>query len=174
MVLVDLFRIEVDIEQKMCGSCKKSSSEYYELLVQIRFKYFEDILDLKKTIIYIIEKNLTGINKLEEINNGFDIYFRNHNSMNKVFGLFNRHYLCVDKRSKKLVGKDISTNKDLYRYTQSVTLVNLKAKDEIIVKGVNYIIKAMNKNDLVLLEKVTGRKKVLSYSIVGDYVQKVE
>ncbi len=162
------------MEQKMCSICKKSSSEYYELLLQIRFKYFEDAEEIKKNIIKKLEseKIILEINKFEELKSGFDIYFKSHSMMNSIFSLFQKDYLCDEKRSKKLSGRDKLISKDIYRYTQSLTLINLKKNNIIRVKGIEYKIKSINNNKvLILLNAENGQKSQESYSIIKDYLQ---
>ena len=93
MEIVDELRVEMEMEQKMCSSCKKSSSEYYELLLQIRFIYFEDMMNIKDKALTRILDTFNTVNRLEERDNGFDIYFRSHGEMNKIHSLFVKDYL---------------------------------------------------------------------------------
>lgn len=171
----DLIRVEFGMEQKMCGRCKKSSSEYYELKTQIRFKYFDDISLVKEKVLKIIEKNFETINKFEEVDNGFELYFRSHGEVNKVSKLFRNYFLIDETRSKKLAGKNLLESKDKYRYFQSVVLINIKKGDKISIKGEEYYIKAINNNsELVLRGLINGRKEVVTYSIVKDYLKFLE
>jgi len=162
------------MNQKMCNNCKKVSEEYYELKLQIRFIYFEDIniLDKKKEEIEkLVEKRFNTINKMEEVENGFDFYFREHGEMNKINNLLNKRYFYEEIRTKKIVGHDFLTSKDIWRYTQLIRIINLNVRDEISVKGKDYYIKAFNHNDLVLRSLDNGSKKVVTYSIVKDYLK---
>lgn len=171
----DVFRLEIEMDQKMCGSCKKSSSEYYELETQLRFIYFDDLLSIKEKAFDIMEGHFNSINKIDEIENGFNIYFRSHSEMNKMLRLFNRKFLLEEKRSKKLIGNDTLKSKMVYRYFQNITLINIKKGDKISIKGENYFIKAINNNrDLVILHEITGAKKVVSYPIIKDYFRLLE
>src|SRR5690606_1097296 len=101
-----VFRVEFELPQEMCSNCKKSSSEYYELLTQIRFIYFEDINIIKEAVIKKLEQFHSYVNRFEEVENGFDVYVRNHSLMSKFSSLFQREYIFVEKRSKKLIGRD--------------------------------------------------------------------
>jgi NMD protein affecting ribosome stability and mRNA decay len=167
----DLFRLELEMEQKMCSICKKSSSEYWNMQSQIRFKYFEDILKMKETVYNLLMKGNLSINKLEELDNGFDIYFRTNSDMNKVSSLFS-NFLITEKRSKKLMGKDQLLSKDVYRYFQCITLINVRVNDHVAIKGEKYYIKAINKGGLLVLRGLEkGEKKVISYSMIEDYFQ---
>ncbi len=169
----DIIKVEFEMEQKMCGNCKKSSSEYYQLKTQIRFIGFnaKEIEELKHKIKDDFINHFDTINKYEETTNGFDLFFRYHGEMNKITSFLYKKYFCDEKRTKKIMGHDPLASKDLFRYTQRINIVNLKPKMEIFYKGERYLIKAINKSDLVLLDTQTGQKKVLSYNIVKDYLK---
>ena len=171
----DSIRLEIEMEQRMCNDCRKSSTEYYELLSQIRVIYFDDIYEIKKKIFDLFEKNFVSINKVEEISNGFDVYFRNHGEMNKVSKMLLNKFLIDEIRSKKLVGKNNLKSVDVFRYYQSITLVNIEKNDKILLKGEEFFVKAINNNsEFVLLDCVTGAKKMITYSIVKDYIKLLE
>ncbi len=175
--MFDKFKIEVDMEQMMCSNCKKSSSEYYELLIQLRTKYFKNEDEIKEEIFNLIEKhlgNLNCINKLEEVDNGFDIYFRTHGIMNKISSIFSKKYMCDEKRSKKLIGRDQLVSKDKYRYFMSLSLINIQKGDKLLIKGEEYFVKAINANSVLILNDAkTGAKRQETYSIVKDYLKKL-
>ncbi|MCA9495423.1 MAG: hypothetical protein KC589_00635 [Nanoarchaeota archaeon] len=170
----DSFRIEMELEQKMCSNCKKSSTEYFELKLQLRFKYYKNIDLIKKEVFSRLEKNFDSINRLEELDNGFDIYFRSYGEMNKISRLFNKYYLCDEKRSKKLIGRDNLVSKDKYRYFQSIILINLVKGNKVIIKGEEFVLKAINGKDMVLIKEEDGSKKVISYTIVKNYFELIE
>ena len=177
----DEFKVELDMEQKLCNSCKKSSTDYYEMVLHLRFKYFDfnniDINNIKvKEESMNILSQFSQINKLEEVENGFDVYFKDHGQMNKILTLFNKKYrVLVEKRTKKIMGHDKQTSKDLYRHFQSLTLINIDKGDLVEIKGDKYIIKSINKGGhLVLLDFNTGAKKIFSYELTQDYFKLIE
>lgn len=172
--MFDEFRVEIDMEQKMCSNCKKSSTEYYELLLQIRFVYFNNVDEIKKEVFDIIDKNFFGINKFEELDNGFDVYFRDHGHMNKVLSVFQKKFMVEEKRSKKLIGRDKLISKDKYRYFQSITIINLKKGDIVQIKGERYLVRNIQNNDIYLMQEDNGSKKMVSYSIIKDYFMKID
>ena len=173
--MFDEFKIEMETEQFMCVDCKKSSSEYYELLLQLKFVGFEDIDSMKEEVFNIVESNFRGVNKIEEKENGFYFYFRNHGLMNKITNIFSKKYLIDEKRSKKIVGRDRLTTKDKCRYTLGIDIINLKKGDKVSIKGIEYNLKAINNNStLILREAITGAKKQVSYHIIKDYFRKIE
>ncbi len=170
-MIVDEFKVEFEMEQRMCFSCKKSNSEYYELKVQLRYKFYDDLEEIKSKTIKVIAKNFNTINKLEELSNGFNIFFRNKYELNKISSLFNKNYLIEEKRTKKIMGRDSLTTKDIWRYVLLINFINLEKGDLIRLKGEEFFIKSINKNDLVLINKENGSKKIVSYGIVKDYLE---
>ena len=165
-----LFEVEVQVEQRMCSVCTRSSSEYYEMKLYLRFKFFNDVESMKKKVLELIENTFDTINRVEEEGNGFDIYFRDHTQMNSILSLFRREYIVSEKRSRKLIGYDRLTSKNIYKYFQSLTLIRIICGDKVESKGIKYIVKSVNKDGkLVLLSKDRNIKKVVSYSVVEDY-----
>jgi NMD protein affecting ribosome stability and mRNA decay len=168
-------RVEIEMEQKMCSFCKKSSSEYYEMLVHLRLKYFRDVDVVKKKMLSKFlndEKIKKYINKIDEVPNGYNIYFSSYGIMNKISDLFIKNYLCDEKRSKKLVGRDNLKSKDKYRHFLSLSLVNIKKGDIIRIKGIEYELKALNNNKImILINSENGSKNQESYGIIKDYLQ---
>ena len=175
--MYDEIRVEFELDQKMCGNCKKSSSEYYEMELHLRYKFFEEKeINKIKEISFSIFEEFRTINKIEELENGFDVYFRDHGQMNKLLFLFNKKFkVLVEKRSNKLMGLDKMTSKNLYRHFQSIELINVDKGDLVEIKGNNYRIKAINKGgQLILLDDKTGAKKIFTYEIVKDYFKLVK
>lgn len=172
--MIDKIRVKFDMEQVMSSNSKKSSEQYYELKLQVRFKFFDNIEDITSKINKYVISKLDGINKIEESINGFDIFFQSHGVKNKILSLFNRYFLCEYKFSKKIVGKDFLATKDIWRYTLLINILNLESGDKISLKGEEYYIRALNKNDLVLRKCDNGYKKVVSYNIVSDYLVLIE
>jgi NMD protein affecting ribosome stability and mRNA decay len=174
--MLDQFRVEIDMPQKMCSSCKKSSSDYYQLKVQFRFINFEStnkeiaIENIKELLI----KSFNTINKVEENENYLDVYFRIYTEIGKISKIINQKYFCEEVRSSKIMGKDKQSSKDLYRHTQRFNIINIKIKDKIVIKGEEYIVKAINGKDLIVLSSKDNSKKVFSYNKVKDYLKFLE
>lgn len=167
----DKIRVEFEMKQMMCNGCKKSSSEYYELKLQLRFTYFEDVNIIREEIVNLLNKNFNTINKVEELDVGCDIYFASLGEINRISKLFNKKYFTEEKRSRKIVGYNFLESKDIWRHTILINIINLEVGDEVSIKGENYYIKAFNKNELVLRDLIYGAKKVVNYSIVKDYLK---
>lgn len=170
----DQIRIEFPLEQKMCINCKKNSPEYYQLKLQIRFIFFKNLDVIKKEILELINNYFKKINKYIELENGFDIFFQNKEDITKIIKLFQKKYLCEEIKSKKIVGRDFLTMKDIWRYVLLINIINLKKGDKISIKGKEYYIKTLNNNDLILRGILKGEKKVISYSIAKNYLKLLE
>jgi NMD protein affecting ribosome stability and mRNA decay len=170
MNIIDRYRVEMEMEQKMSPDAKKTSPEYYELLIQVRLLHSKRQHEILSLIFKRLKEGLHSVNKLEELDNGFDIYCRNHSVMNLALSLF-RDFIIDEKRSKKLTGVDQLKSKKTYRYTQSISIIDLRKGDEVEIKGEKFTIKAVNKKELILTDEKTGRKEVLSYSIIKDYLR---
>ena len=170
----DNIHIEFEMEQKMCTSCRKSSNEYYELKVQIRFIYFEDNENIINEVKDLFYKNFDTFNKQEENENGLDFYFKYKGEKTKVSRLLNKRYLIEEKSSKTIVGRNFLESIDVWRHTLLVNIINLKVGDKILIKGEEFYIKAFNKKDLVLRAVKNGSKKVISYLLIKEYLQVLE
>jgi len=170
----DKFRIEIDMEQDLCYDCKKTSPEYYELKLQLRCKYFEDLEEIKTFIFNLIDKNFTTINKMHEVENGFDFFFRSKGESSKISTLFHRRYLIEEKRSKKIIGQNFLESKSIFRHNLLINIINLERGDKISIKGTVFSIKAINHNDLILINEINRSKKVISYRFAKDYLELVE
>lgn len=172
--MYDEIRVEFNMEQMMCSSCRKTSTEYYELKLQLRFNYFKDIDEIKEKVMNLLNKNFDSINKVEELDRGYDIFFASHSLLNKISSLFNRNFFVEEKRSKKIVGHNFLESKDLWRHTILINILNLKTKDRVKIRGEIYWIKAFNSKELVLRHESDGSKYVVSYNMISDYFELLE
>lgn len=170
--------VEFNMPQHMCNNCKKKSPEYHELKVQIRFKFFEDLDELenvKVNVHKLIYSRLSNeINKFEESEWRFDIFFRSKDLLNKISSLFQKKYLCEEIRTKKVVGRDSLTMTDVFRYVLLINIINLERGDKIKFKGVDYYIKNLNNNDLILRNCIDGSKLIITYGLYKDYIQLIK
>lgn len=173
-MVLDNIHIEFEMEQELSPECKKISTEYYELLLQVRFTYYKDYKKIKQEIAKKIYKNFNTINKVTEFDDSIDIYFRDKNEINKITKIFTESYFCDIKRSKKIVGRNFLEFKDIWRHTLSVNIINLKSGNKISVKGKEYTIKGIKGKELSIIEEITGSKKIFNYNIVKDYINLIE
>ena len=173
--MIDRFRIEQNMDQIQCDTCKRINPEYYEMTLQLKFEFFDNIMELKEECMKILMDNFTTINKIDEANDGYFVFFRDHGQMNKIATLFGRRWLILDKRSAKIMGQDKMTQKSLFRHTQNLTLVNINTKDIVQIKGIEYWIKAINKGGTLILRRMDdGAKHQCTYKMVKDYFKLVK
>ena len=170
-MIKDTIHIEIEMEQQMSSRTKKSGEEYYELKFQLRLKYFKDVEKEKKKLFSIVTSQFDGINKFEEVDDGFDFYFRDLTQLNRVSRYFQKYYYCEEKRSKKIVGRNFLESKDIWRHTLLISILNFKVGDHVLIKGEEYYIKAFNKKEMILRHVEDGSKKAVTYSIVKDYFE---
>lgn len=170
---MDWFRIETQMPQSMCSRCKKISSDYYELKLQIRFLYFrgEEEDKIKQEIKDLVENNLDMINKVEEEDGGFDIYFGTSSMESKISSLFRKYYFLEEKKSRKLVGWDFQNSKRNYRFFQSITIINLHEGDKIFVKGKKYRIDSLSNKEGITLIESGGKKRNFNFSKIREYIR---
>ena len=164
--------------------CTKVSAEEMSALRVELNKYLttEEIIEfnnnrivmIKDSVRALVEKNFGKVNKLEELDNGFEFYFRNNGDRNKISNLFKRQFFTEEKLSKKIVGADSLATKDIWRYTQLIKIIDCDLGDKISVKGQEFWIKALNGRDLVLRQVIDGSKKVYSHRFRSDYFSVIE
>ena len=189
-MVYDKIHVEFEMEQEMSREARKKSIDYYELKVQLRFNYFDEegqvnyVSDLGKEtanyydyVTYVgqrVMKKFEGINKIEEVDNkGFDFYFRSSGEISRLIKFFEKNYFCETKQSKKVVGRDSLTMRDIVRYTLLVNVLNLGVGDKVAIKGEEYYIKSFNKKEMILRHCKDGSKKIATYAIVKDYFELV-
>lgn len=203
-MIKDSIRVEFEMEQQMSPQAKRFSDEYYELKLQLRFSYFSDeelhndimkekrdkfgnivvdgnnrpVMIKQKAIMNkfakLVEKEFSGINKVEELAKGYDFFFGSLGEMGKISRYFNKYFLVESKHSKKIVGKDFLKFKDIWRHTLLINILNLEVGDKVRIKGTEYYIKAFNKKELVLREWESGAKEVVTYAKIKDYFELLE
>jgi hypothetical protein len=203
-MIKDIIHMQIEMEQQMSSNAKRLGDEYFELKLQLRFRYFDqkdlhessiipkkdkygnvvlddkgkEIMVKQKPILKkfgdIVEKEFNGINKVEELDNGFDFFFGSLGEMSKISRYFGKYFLVENKHSKKIVGKDFLKFKDIWRHTLLISVLNLNVGDKVRIKGEEYYIKAFNKKEMVLREWNTGAKEVVSYTKVKDYFELIE
>jgi len=163
------------LEQSMCESCKRNSEEYFQLKAQIRFSFYNliELREVKKRIFNHF-KNNKNLNKILEIEDKLDIYMRNHSEMEKISSYFRGNFVCSQKKSRKLMGRDNLRSKEIYRYFISIVLYNIKRGTQILFKGEKYIVLNVEKENLVLRDIKLGKKKKIIISKSINYIEIVK
>ena len=121
---------------------------------------------------YILRDVKLLINKLEDVNEGFDIYLANINDIHKLKRIINDYFFVLYTHSKKIMGRNFLKSKDLYRHSLLVAVYNLKTGDNILVKGEEFTIKSIQNQFLTVINSKNNTKKTLHFDTIKDYLYK--
>jgi NMD protein affecting ribosome stability and mRNA decay len=163
--------IEIEMPQKMSEYAKKTSEEYWNLEVQIRFKHFKEEVseEYKNKVLDEMNHLAKYINKVKTNKIGFNVYFSNISVVNAISKLYKKKYFVEVKKAKKIMGKNNLTTKDLYRHFLLVNIIGIKRGDTIHIKGVEYFVKNVRKT-IIDLRDLKGNKYQFTYSKICDYL----
>lgn len=114
------------------------------------------------------------INKCDEVDGGFDIYLGNLNDIHKIKRYLSRGYFALYTHSKKIMGHNFLKSKDLYRHSMLIAIYNLKAGDSVLVKGEEYSIKSIDKQNLNVVHKTNFDKTRFHFNTIKDYLSKID
>jgi NMD protein affecting ribosome stability and mRNA decay len=170
----DILHIEIEMPQQMSGDAKKTSEEYHQLKIQFRFLYFADNDSIKEEVLELVKKEFPKINKFEELDNGFDLYFRYHRDSSKVYSYLAKRYFCIQELNKKVVGKDFLKGVDIYRYTQIIQIMDIRKGRKVFYAGNEYMIEEIHNKNLVMRNIEDGTKQNLPYQAMADYFKVLE
>ena len=107
--------IAMDVKRTMCIDCYRKTSGYYEAIFQIRGP--RDAVDkMVKRFTNFIETKGAFISRVDELDNGYDIYM----SDKAIAGIFFEHYELKPKRSYTLYG--LQRGRKVYRNTYMLRL----------------------------------------------------
>ena len=165
------FRIETELPQSQCSKCSKTSSEYYELVLQLRFLYTNEDDQVKQDVLDYVLSKTELVNKVEEVDSGFDLYIGDSSQGGKISSEIKKRYFVEEKKSKTLVGFDFLRYKRNYKFTHNLTIINLKEGDKLSFKGDEYVIENLSNKDGLTLKEKSGRKRTLSFSKIKDYIR---
>lgn len=122
---------------------------------------------------YILRKCKLVINKLEETPEGFDMYLANINEIHKLKRIINNNFFASYKYSKKIMGRNKLESRDLFRHSLLIAIYNLNIGDIIQVKGEQYFIKSIQKNDIIAIHTIDRHKETFNFEIIKDYLFKI-
>ena len=121
---------------------------------------------------YVLRDVKLLINKIEDMEEGFDIYLANINDIHKLKRIIGDYFFVLFTYSKKIMGRNFLKSKDLYRHSLLVAVFNIKAGDEIRVKGEEFIIKSIQNQFITVINPISNNKKTLHFNTIKDYLQK--
>jgi len=133
-------RINVKIKRGMCPDCSRYASGYFESVIQIRAdKRFPSSKELQtidniiktKTRILSVKNRMAYISNVAIIKEGVDYYIGSYKAAKKLASAIKDVMGGVIQESPRLVGRDKSRGKDLYRIWISIRLPNFQQGDFI-------------------------------------------
>jgi len=143
-VMGEIVKQEYDLNVKLlknvCPECSKYASGYYEAVIQIRaqdrFPSKEEIVKVDQIISTHIER-ISKKNKMAYVSDrlilkeGVDYYIGSYKVSKKLVSAIREELGGIVKESPRLMGKDKSTGKELYRIWISLRLPNFQVGDFI-------------------------------------------
>ncbi|MBM4240338.1 MAG: NMD protein affecting ribosome stability and mRNA decay [Euryarchaeota archaeon] len=134
------YSTEFKIEKNVCPECSKFVSGYYEAVIQIRadnrIPSNEEIKKVDEIIINNIEKlseknKMAYISERTEIKEGVDYYVGSYKVAKRLTTAIKDTFGGIIKESPKLMGRDKTTGKDLYRIWISLRMPYFREGDFI-------------------------------------------
>lgn len=138
------YRIDVKVEMGVCPNCSKFNSGYYEAVIQLRAdgrKLEEDEIQASDEFMSNEIQRLCQTNKLAYVaervvlKEGIDYQIGSYNAAHKIALNMQKQFGGVITESRKIVGRDKSRSKDLYRSWISVRLASFHKNDFISYKN---------------------------------------
>ena len=130
--------LRVNINRTVCPECSKLVSGYYEAVVQLRADKRplkpEEIQKADKIISHKLEKllrknKMAYLTQKTEVKEGIDYYFGSYKAARKISSALKDQMGGLIGESPRLIGKDKSTGKDLFRIWISVRLPLFEKED---------------------------------------------
>ena len=153
------YPIEVKVVKGVCPDCSKFHSGYYEAVIQLRAddrKLEDDEIQKADEFISNEIQRLCKTNKLAYVTErivlkeGIDYQVGSHNAARKIAENMQKQFGGIITESRKIVGRDKSKSRDLYRSWISVRLPSFHKDDFIEYK-----------------EKILKIEKIGSHKFVG-------
>ena len=144
------YPIDVKVEKSVCPDCSKFFSGYYEAVIQLRAddRKLEDE-EINEADIFIANEiqRISKTNKLAYVTErtvlkeGVDYQVGSYNAAHKIAVNLQKNFGGTIKESRKIVGRDKSKSRDLYRTWLSVRLPSFHKNDFIEYEDEIYQIK---------------------------------
>ncbi|MGC9517804.1 MAG: 60S ribosomal export protein NMD3 [Methanomicrobiales archaeon] len=144
-VIEQEYNLNIKLKRDVCPECSKRASGYYEAVIQIRAHERFPTKDEIKKVDQLLSKNINKISKHNkmayvtdriELREGIDYYIGSYKVAKKLVNAIRDVFGGVVIESPRLMGKDKSTGKELYRIWISLRLPRFK-KGDFIKSGGN-------------------------------------
>lgn len=166
------FKVNVKLNRNACPECSKYASGYYEAVLQLRadtrpldneeIQAAEDII--KRLLDKLSNKNrMAYLSQRVVIKEGVDYYFGSYKAARKISNVLKEQMGGMLGESPRLMGRDKSAGKDLYRIWISLRLPIFQKGDFIIhADQVGQIID-INGRKIVIRDLGTGENISISW-----------
>lgn len=134
------YKLNVKINRMVCPECSKFMSGYYEAVIQLRADNRTPDEEEVNTIDMLITDNINKISKKNKmayiseravLKEGIDYYVGSYKVAKRLSSAIKDHMGGVIKESPRLMGRDKSAGKDLYRVWISVRVPYFRVYDFI-------------------------------------------
>ena len=137
-MVVEEYKINVKIKKNVCPDCSKFASGYFESVIQIRadnrFPTKEELERIDKMVRtklgFLSQKNrMAYVSDVAVLKEGIDYYIGSYKAAKKVAATIKDSVGGVLQESPRLVGRDKSKGKDLYRVWISLRMPDFEKGD---------------------------------------------
>jgi len=155
------FYTEVRLKKRACPYCSRYKSGYYEAVIQLRADErgleLEEIKKAEQLINKTLQKSwgkdkLAYLAKKTRQKEGVDYYIGSYKAAKRVITALREEFGGIVGESPKLMGRDKSTGKNIYRIWISFKLPKFKEGDFISYKGRTGLIRAMNSHGILFYD----------------------
>ncbi|MGZ7118128.1 MAG: 60S ribosomal export protein NMD3, partial [Methanobacterium sp.] len=138
------YKLNVKILRTVCPECSKFASGYYEAVIQLRAHNRtpdeKEIMAIDALIAENINKisiknKMAYITERATLKEGIDYYVGSYKVAKRLVGTLKEHFGGTIKESPRLMGKDKSSGKDLYRTWISIRIPYFRVHDFIRYKN---------------------------------------
>lgn len=134
------YKINVKIKRSVCPECSKFASGYYEAVIQFRAHNRAPTEDETASVDSLLLENIQKISKKNKmayisdhaaLKEGIDYYIGSSKVAKRLTNIIKDHFGGVINESPRLMGRDKSAGKDLYRTWISLRIPYFKVNDFI-------------------------------------------
>lgn len=175
--------VKVILKLSKCNMCAKEGTEYYEAILQVRsssFKVLEESIELLKKRVENLRHKGMFINKVKQVNEGYDLYMTNNKIAQALGRELYEAYGGIYKASPHLFSRNRQTSKNIYRVNVFVRLPDFEKADVILANDKVFKVEKLGKKIKLLdLDKnsfVSVDYSKLSYHILkkhSTYVSRI-
>ncbi|MGZ7117558.1 MAG: 60S ribosomal export protein NMD3 [Methanobacterium sp.] len=138
------YKLNVKILRTVCPECSKFASGYYEAVIQLRAHNRTPDEEEIMAIDTLISENINKISRKNKmayiteratLREGIDYYVGSYKVAKRLVGTLKEHFGGTIKESPRLMGRDKSSGKDLYRTWISIRIPYFRVHDFIRYKN---------------------------------------